>query len=77
MLNERQNKIKMTIEKELLEKWGLLRSPEDTKKMAEKMDGGYPELFTRAFRDGRCNDDVFEIMAEFYEEKAALVKQYL
>lgn len=67
----------MIIDKELLEKWMALRSPEDTKKLAEKMDGGYPELFARAFRDGKCNDDVFKVMAEYYEEKANLIKQYL
>lgn len=67
----------MIIAKELLEKWTALRSPEDCKKLAEKMDGGYPELFARAFRDGKCNDDVFKLMAEFYEEKAKLIKQYL
>jgi hypothetical protein len=67
----------MIITKELLSKWAVLRSPEDTKKMAEKMDGGYPELFVRAFRYGKCNDDVFKIMADFYEEKAKLIKEYL
>lgn len=67
----------MLIEKKLLEKWKRLRSPEDTGKLAELMDGGYPELFTRAFRDGKCNDEVFKIMAEYYEKKADLIKQYL
>lgn len=55
----------------------MLRSPEDTSKLAEKMDGGYPELFARVFRTGKCNDDVFKIMADFYEEKAKLIKEYL
>jgi hypothetical protein len=41
------------------------------------MEGGYPEVFSRAFRDGKCNDSVFKIMAEYYDEKAELVKQYL
>lgn len=67
----------MVIEKELLEKWAVLRSPEDTKKLADRMEGGYPEIFARAFRDGKCNDTVFKIIADFYEEKAALVKEYL
>jgi hypothetical protein len=67
----------MIITKELLEKWTVLRSPEDTKKLADRMEGGYPELFTRAFRDGKCNDDVFKVMADFYEEKARLIKEYL
>lgn len=67
----------MIIEKKLLNKWKVLRSPEDTAQLAEKMENGYPELFSRAFRYGKCNDDVFKIMAEFYEQKAKLVKEYL
>lgn len=67
----------MIIEEKLLVKWRALRSPEDTGKLAEKMEGGYPELFARAFRDGKCNDEVFKVMAEFYEEKAKLIKEYL
>jgi hypothetical protein len=67
----------MIIAKELLDKWTALRSPEDSKKMAERLEGGYPVLFSRAFRDGKCNDDVFKVMAEYYAEKAKLIKQYL
>lgn len=68
----------MLIDKKLLSKWQALRSPEDTGKMAKQMgDSGYPELFARAFRDGRCRDDVFQIMADYYDEKAKLIKEYL
>lgn len=67
----------MTIARELLKKWEVLRSPEDTAKLAEKMEGSYPELFSRAFRTGKCNDAVFKVMADFYEEKAQLIKEYL
>lgn len=67
----------MLIEQELLKKWKALRSPEDTGKMAEKMENGYPELFARALRDGKCNDEVFKIIADFYEAKANLIKEYL
>lgn len=67
----------MIIENELLDKWKRLRSPEDTGKLAEKMEGGYSELFNRAFRSGKCSDEVFKIMAEFYEEKIKLIKEYL
>jgi hypothetical protein len=67
----------MLIEKKILEKWKKLRSAEDTGKLAEKMEGGYPEIFSRAFRYGKCNDEVFKIMAEFYDEKAKLIKEYL
>ena len=67
----------MIIDKKLLAKWEVLRSPEDTSKLSEKIEGSYPELFARAFRFGKCSDDVFKVMAEFYEEKAKLVKEYL
>lgn len=67
----------MIIEEKLLDKWKALRSPEDTGKLADKMEGGYSELFARAFRDGKCNDDVFKVMADFYEEKAKVIKEYL
>lgn len=70
----RQN---MIIEVVLLEKWQRLRSPEDTSKLAERLEGGYPELFSRAFREGKCSDEVFKVMAEFYEEKLNLIKEYL
>lgn len=55
----------------------MLRSPEDTKKLAEKHPSGYPELFARVFRVGRCNDTVFKIMADYYEEKARMIKEYV
>lgn len=67
----------MILPKELMEKWAMLRSPGDTGKMAEKLPGTSMETFNRAFREGKCNDDVFKIMAEFYEEKAKLIKEYL
>ncbi len=67
----------MNIPEDLMEKWKVLRSPGDTSKMAEKMEGGYTEIFNRAFREGKCNDDVFKIMAEFYDEKTELIKEYL
>jgi hypothetical protein len=67
----------MIIEKQLLEKWVVLRSPEDTKRLAEKIEGGYPELFARVFREGKCNDTVFKIMADYYDEKAKMIKEYI
>ena len=67
----------MIIQKKLLEKWVVLRSPEDTSKMADRLEGGYPELFARAFRTGKCSDEVFQVMADFYKEKEELIKQYI
>lgn len=67
----------MIIPKKLLKKWEALRSPGDAAKMAKKIEGGYAEVFHRAFRQGKCNDDVFKVMSDFYEEKAELIKAYL
>lgn len=67
----------MILPKELIEKWQVLRSPGDTSKMAEKLDGTDKEIFNRAFREGKCNDDVFQVMAEFYKQKEEKIKEYL
>lgn len=67
----------MVIEKKLLDKWTVLRSPEDTGELSKLVEGGYPELFNRAFRLGRCSDRVFKTMAKYYAQKARVVKQYL
>lgn len=67
----------MKIPEKILKKWEVLRSPGDSEKLAEKMAGTPAETFQRAFREGKCRDEVFEAMAAFYQEKAELVKQYL
>jgi hypothetical protein len=67
----------MVIPEKLIKKWQALRTPGDSEKMAEKLEKSAAETFNRAFREGRCRDDVFETMAAFYEEKAKLIKQYL
>lgn len=67
----------MKIPEKLIRKWKALRSNGDATKMAEKIENGYPMLFIRAFNTGECSDKVFEVMAEFYKEKAELIKEYL
>jgi len=67
----------MILPKELIEKWQVLRSPGDTSRMAERLEGTDKETFNRAFREGKCNDNVFAVMAEFYREKENKVKEYL
>lgn len=67
----------MEIPAKLIKKWEALRSPGDADKMAERLPGSAPETFNRAFRLGKCRDQVFEVMAPFYEEKAKLIKEYL
>lgn len=68
----------MTIPDKLLKKWELLRSPGDSGKIVERLGGtAVEETINRAFREGKCRDEVFEVMAAFYEEKGNIVKQYL
>lgn len=67
----------MIIPEKLIKKWEVLRTPGDSDKMADKLEGSAAETFNRAFRLGRCNDNVFKVMADFYEEKAQLIKDYL
>lgn len=67
----------MTIPQDVLEKWRLLNSPGDAKKMAEKIEKGYPEIFNRALREGKCNDDVFKVLKTYYKQKAKVLKSVL
>jgi hypothetical protein len=67
----------MEIPDKLIKKWQALRSPGDAEKMAEKLPGSAAETFNRAFRESKCRDEVFKVMAEYYDEKAELIKQYL
>jgi hypothetical protein len=67
----------MNIPAKLMDKWKALRSPGDAEKMALKLPGSAAETFNRAFREGKCRDEVFKIMAEFYEEKVNLIKEFL
>lgn len=67
----------MEIPEKLRKKWEALRSPGDSVQMAEQLPGTAAETFNRAFREGKCRDEVFKVMADFYEEKAKLIKEYL
>jgi hypothetical protein len=67
----------MEIPAKLLNKWKVLRSPGDADKMVEKLPGSAAETFNRAFREEKCRDEVFKVMAEFYEEKEKVIKAYL
>lgn len=67
----------MVIPKKLIDKWQVLRSPGDSEKMADRLEGSAAETFNRAFREGKCRDEVFKVMADFYNEKAEFIKQYV
>lgn len=66
----------MKIEKSILEKWGHLRSEDDTKKLAD-LTGKHPETIRKILRKGECSDEDFEVIAEFYDEKVDLMNRYL
>lgn len=73
----------MEIPKRMLDRWKVLKSPEDGKLLTERFKSfhpdtnAHPEYFRRALVQGKCNDRVFEVMAAFYSEKANLIKEYL
>lgn len=70
----------MEVPKEILEKWAALRSPGDAEKIATGMtedERVSDETIRRVYKDGKCNDQVFEAMAKFYEQKAEMIKVYL
>lgn len=67
----------MDIPKRMLERWKALQSPGDAGKMVSKVERGYPEMFLRALRIGRCSEEVFKVMAKYYADKAKMIKEYL
>lgn len=70
----------MEVPKEILDKWAALRSPGDAEKIAASMDETErvsDETIRRVYKDGKCNDQVFKAMAEFYEQKVEMIKEYL
>jgi hypothetical protein len=71
----------MVLPKKLIEKWRLLRSPGDADKIVDiAASQGLEvsdEMVNRYLRTGKCNDELFKIMADFYKEKADLLKEYL
>lgn len=67
----------MEIPKGLIKKWRALKSHGDAIELATNNEGTYPELFNRAVRDAKCSEKVFKILAEYYQRKAELIKEYL
>lgn len=73
----------MIINKELLATWESLRSPNDSKKMMAIYKEQYPneyvyvEKFNLPLRVGKCNDKVFKVIADYYQQKQELINQYI
>lgn len=71
----------MIIPQELYDKWKVLRSHGDAIKIMELAFAQgiecSDEMINRAIRSGKCNDDIFPVMAAFYKEREELIKEYL
>lgn len=66
----------MKIPKELIKKWEVLRSDLDTERIAEAA-GVHKQTVRNAFNTGKCSDEVFKAMADFYSGKEVLINQYI
>ena len=66
----------MQIPPEKLKKWEGLRSLGDADKIAKKAKlTGHAIRMT--FRTGRCSDNTFKIISQFFDRKAKDLKQYM
>lgn len=66
----------MKIPQAIIDKWELLKSEGDPIKISEKNDF-HVETIRMALRKKECSDDVFNAIAEFYEEKLQMISQYV
>lgn len=76
----------MTIPNQLIEKWKVLRSEADAEKIVIKASEGIKDVqgfsvsvvtVRTALRDGKSTDELFKVIAEYYEEKAKMIKEYI
>lgn len=70
----------MEVPKGILKKWIGLKSPGDAAQIVSTMTDGNrvsDETIRRVFKEGKCSDEVFKAMADFYEKKAEIISQYL
>lgn len=68
----------MEIPIQILDSWKKLRSHGDGKKIVEANPNKIGEIdITRAFKRGKCSDDVFEIIGKFYKEKEQRIGKYM
>jgi hypothetical protein len=66
----------MTIPNELLGKWEVLRSAGDMTEIAERADVSTVTI-SKAFSTAKCSDEVFKVIAEFYQDKEEMISSYL
>ena len=69
----------MEIPSKILSRWLALRSTGDAAKIKKLItdEEVSEERINRALRSGKCSDNVFEAMADYYNQKQELVKSYL
>ena len=70
----------MEVPQALLDKWKVLRSAGDPQEIVTSMPEEkrvVEQTIRNVFSDGKCSDEVFEAMAEYYRKKAEKVKQYI
>lgn len=66
----------MKIPTKLLDKWGALKSEGDIQKIADNANVTR-QTIRNAFKNNECSDDVFKAIADFYEEKLEMIKEYM
>lgn len=68
----------MEIPAEILAQWKKLRSHGDGRRLIEKHPGKFGDQdLTRAFKQGKCSDEVFVMMGEFYKEKQDNIDKFM
>ena len=66
----------MTIPKDLLDTWAQLKTHGDIEAIAERA-GVTRATVTAVFKNGRANDELFLIIAEYYSDKQERFSNYL
>ena len=66
----------MNIPNEILGKWEILKSNGDCKAIAEKAGVSYWSV-SKAISNGKCTDEVFQAIADYYKEKQEMIKSYI
>lgn len=66
----------MQVPADLFSKWVILRSEDDTRKIADVAKVN-PATIRNAFNWQKCSTKVFEAMAAYYKAKGDLVNSYL
>jgi hypothetical protein len=78
--NKTKNVKDMEVPQALLDKWKVLRSPGDPQEIVASMPDEsrvVEQTIRNVYSDGKCSDEVFDAMAEYYKKKAEKIKQYI